>query len=223
MATHPPQEQLQKTEKVSPRAAARREEILAAARKVFVRDGYTATKLLDVAKEAGCAAGTLYTYFENREDLFTAVLQQVEHEMRSASGRIASDDPRELISAANRAYVESYANNAPELALMEQVSQTHPEMHKLRTSRARGFTTRNQRLIKSLQDDGTLASDRDAEMLALSLSIMVSRLCYSVFVENMIHDAGEAGGGATTEEHKARTIERIVSTVNDIWFRTLGL
>src|SRR5699024_11239123 len=80
--------------------------------------------------------------FENREDLFTAVLQQVEHEMRSASGRIASDDPRELISAANRAYVESYADNAPELALMEQVSQTHPEMHKLRTSRARGFTSR---------------------------------------------------------------------------------
>ena len=39
----------------------------------------------------------------------------------------------------------------------------------------------------------------------------------------MIPDAGEAGGGATTEEHKARTIERIVSTVNDIWFRTLGL
>ena len=223
MATHPPQGQLPKTEKLSPRAAARREEILAAARKVFVRDGYAATKLIDVAKEAGCAAGTLYTYFENREDLFTAVLQQVEHEMRSASGRIASDNPRELISAANRAYVESYANNAPELALMEQVSQTHPAMHKLRTSRARGFTTRNQRLIQSLPDDGTLASDRDAEMLALSLSIMVSRLCYSVFVENMIPDTSKAGRGSTTEDHKARMIERIVSTVNDVWFRTLGL
>ena len=68
------------------RGEGRREAILAAARTVFVRDGYAAAKLADVAAEAGCSVGTLYTHFEDRDDLLAEVLRGVEEEMRRSRG-----------------------------------------------------------------------------------------------------------------------------------------
>ena len=61
----------------SPRAAARRQAILAAARRVFVHDGYHSARLTDIAAQAGCSVGTVYTYFEDRSELLSAVLEQV--------------------------------------------------------------------------------------------------------------------------------------------------
>ena len=49
-------------------------EILAAALKTFASKGFTATRLDEVAKEAGISKGTLYLYFESKEALFKAVV-----------------------------------------------------------------------------------------------------------------------------------------------------
>ena len=51
-------------------------EILAAALKTFSSKGYAATKLAEVAKEAGVSKGTLYLYFESKEALFKAVVNE---------------------------------------------------------------------------------------------------------------------------------------------------
>lgn len=50
-------------------------EIIQAARTLFVSQGYSATKVADVAKLAGVQPGTLYVYFENKEALFKAVIE----------------------------------------------------------------------------------------------------------------------------------------------------
>jgi AcrR family transcriptional regulator len=60
-----------------PRAVKRalqRQRILDAARDVFFRDGFMAANLDDVAEGAGVAKGTLYRYFENKAELYVAVL-----------------------------------------------------------------------------------------------------------------------------------------------------
>ena len=57
------------------RKDARPEEIIAAALDVFVERGYASTRLDDVAAHAGVSKGTLYLYFENKEDLFKAVVR----------------------------------------------------------------------------------------------------------------------------------------------------
>ena len=57
------------------RKDARPEEIIAAALELFVERGYAATRLDDVAARAGVSKGTLYLYFENKEDLFKAVVR----------------------------------------------------------------------------------------------------------------------------------------------------
>lgn len=61
--------------KWSRRKEARPGEIIEAALDVFAESGFAATKLGDVAKRAGVVKGTLYRYFDTKEDLFRAVVQ----------------------------------------------------------------------------------------------------------------------------------------------------
>jgi AcrR family transcriptional regulator len=58
------------------RKEARPQELLSAALDLFVERGYLATRLDDVAKNAGVSKGTLYLYFTNKEDLFKAVVRE---------------------------------------------------------------------------------------------------------------------------------------------------
>lgn len=51
-------------------------EILAAALQIFSEKGFAATKLDDVAREAGVSKGTLYLYFESKEVLLKEVVNE---------------------------------------------------------------------------------------------------------------------------------------------------
>ena len=51
-------------------------EIIAAALKLFTNKGFMATRLDEVAKQAGISKGTLYLYFESKEALFKAVVTE---------------------------------------------------------------------------------------------------------------------------------------------------
>jgi AcrR family transcriptional regulator len=57
------------------RKEARPHELLAAALDLFVERGFASTRLEDVARRAGVSKGTLYLYFENKEELFKAVVR----------------------------------------------------------------------------------------------------------------------------------------------------
>lgn len=57
------------------RKTARPAEIIAAALTVFAEKGFAAAKLDEIARRAGVAKGSLYLYFETKEDLFRAVAQ----------------------------------------------------------------------------------------------------------------------------------------------------
>ena len=52
-------------------------EILQAAVDSFVENGFAATRLEDVASRAGVAKGTLYLYFDSKEELFKAVVREI--------------------------------------------------------------------------------------------------------------------------------------------------
>ena len=51
-----------------------RQTVLEAALRLFSRDGYSLTTLSRIAKEAGCSRGPIYWHFENKDDLYEAVL-----------------------------------------------------------------------------------------------------------------------------------------------------
>lgn len=59
------------------RKKARPAEIIDAALELFVTRGFSATRLEDIARHAGISKGTLYLYFDSKEDLFRAVVEQI--------------------------------------------------------------------------------------------------------------------------------------------------
>ena len=58
------------------RKDARPNEILEAALAVFAEKGFAAAKLDDIAARAGVSKGTVYLYFESKEAVFTALVQE---------------------------------------------------------------------------------------------------------------------------------------------------
>lgn len=54
-----------------------RQEIIAAARRVFAERGVSRTTLAQVAEEAGVTRGAIYWHFKNKPDLFFAMMEQV--------------------------------------------------------------------------------------------------------------------------------------------------
>ena len=58
------------------RRAERREQILKSARRLFVRQGYVDTTMLQVAKGARTSIGNLYFYFANKEGLLRHCLSR---------------------------------------------------------------------------------------------------------------------------------------------------
>jgi len=59
------------------RKESRPAEIIEAALDLFVVKGFSATRLDEVAKLAGVSKGTVYLYFDSKEDLFCSVVQQI--------------------------------------------------------------------------------------------------------------------------------------------------
>lgn len=54
---------------------AKRQQILDGAKRVFMKMGFDAASMNDVTREAGVSKGTLYVYFTNKEELFSAMIE----------------------------------------------------------------------------------------------------------------------------------------------------
>ena len=201
-----------KTEvRVTPRSARgirTRTALVTAARVVFERDGYLDARLADISAEAGVASGSLYTYFEGKEEIFRAVAEQVAEEMMHPHlrARTGVTDPRELIDLANREYLRSYKKNAELMGLFEQVSQVDEEFRAVRIERANAFVQRNAKMIRTLQEAGAADTELDPLLTAHALSGMVSRMAFVAYVQKV-----------------PMPFERLVETLNRIWVRALGL
>ena len=60
----------------------RRDEIMAAAKEVFARKGFHDTTIADIAKRAGLAYGSIYWYFDSKDELFHALMAVEESALR---------------------------------------------------------------------------------------------------------------------------------------------
>lgn len=182
--------------------------IVAAARRVFERDGYLDSRLVDIAAEAQCSVGSLYTWFEGKDEVLAAVLLEAQNEMlHPGTGRIASsDDPVALIREANRAYLEAYARNAALNRLLDQVAVVDDRFRRMRRLRADAFVSRNARAISDLQERGLADRALDPQIASLALSSMVSRLAQSIYVHGL--DA---------------PVDEVVEVATRLWTNALGL
>lgn len=72
-----------------------REQLLAAASRVFARSGYHGASMSDIAAEAGFSKGALYWSFASKEELFYALLDELDEQLGTLISASASM-PEEL-------------------------------------------------------------------------------------------------------------------------------
>jgi AcrR family transcriptional regulator len=56
--------------------SAKRRQIIDGARAVFLAQGFDAASMGEIARKAGVSKGTLYVYFDNKEELFEAIVHE---------------------------------------------------------------------------------------------------------------------------------------------------
>lgn len=138
------------------RKDARPQELTAAALALFVEKGFAATKLDEVAARAGVSKGTLYLYFDSKEALFKAVIQEgIVPAIEEGEALLdqPSDDPVQLLQCILFGWWErigntelggipklmlSEARNFPEVAAYYHDTVIHRGLALIRTALARG-------------------------------------------------------------------------------------
>ena len=76
---------------------AKREQILDGAKRVFMEQGFEAASMNDITRAAGVSKGTIYVYFENKEDLFSDMIERERSKLtETVRHALDSDQPLEL-------------------------------------------------------------------------------------------------------------------------------
>lgn len=88
------------------RGRERRAQILAAAEDIFSEIGFTAASIADITRRAGTAQGTLYLYFNSKEEIFREVMLDLGRRIRRESS-LAVEDATDRIDAEIRG-LEAY-------------------------------------------------------------------------------------------------------------------
>lgn len=97
----------------------RRALVLDAARSVFQRLGIEGASIREIAKEAGYTPGAIYSYFENKEAIYGALLAESLERLNAevdAAGASATS-PADLLKAKASAWFGFYAANPRDLDL----------------------------------------------------------------------------------------------------------
>jgi AcrR family transcriptional regulator len=174
---------------------ARRRQILDAARRCFVRNGFHATSMQDVLAEANLSAGAVYRYFRGKDEIIAAIAGEAVAEVVGAlDAAFGADDPPPLDEVLGAAFLAIERVDADQgfarLALQvwgEAVrSPALAEMIRGEVPRLRG---RLARVVRVYQDRGLMAADAPAEQVA---QVLVGLLPGFVFQHALLGDVDPA-------------------------------
>ena len=194
-----------------PRRELTPQKLVAAARVVFERDGFHDARLADVTKEAKVSTGTLYNYFQSKDELFRAVMQGVLDDLtrpavdEDVPPRLPADPVQGIIDA-NRSYVAGYRKNARLMSLLSQVAERDAEVQAIGVAIRDHFEQRLSRAIERWQEQGLAYSDLDPVYAANALAYMVDRFLAEWVALDLPYEE-----------------ERVAETLSKLWVRSLGM
>jgi AcrR family transcriptional regulator len=149
---------------------AKRRQIMAGARDLFLAQGFDAASMGEIARTAGVSKGTLYVYFDSKEQLFEAI---VTDECNRLTERVFSLDPEDrdveaVLTRLGRAYfgILNRPEAMPALRTVIGIAQRMPEIGRkfYESGPARGVATLG-RYLESQVAAGILQVD-DCELAA---------------------------------------------------------
>jgi AcrR family transcriptional regulator len=134
-----------------------REAIIAAARRRFLDDGYTATTIASIAADAGASADTIYKSFGGKAGLLRAMCQDalagagpVPAEQRSDAMQAAQTDPRRMLRGLGTLTTEVAPRIAPLLLLLAAAAETDSAIAQLRADLDAARLTRMTQVAQTL-------------------------------------------------------------------------
>lgn len=188
---------------VSERTADRRAELLEAAVRVFAAKGFHASRVGDIANEAGVAHGLLYHYFRSKEEVLETIFRETWSGLVRETERIEASGVafREQLRRFARIYLGSWLVT-PELVrvLVREVGRS-PEVGE-RVDEIRGLFLALRRIIASASERGEVRADVDVGFAATAF--------YGALEEIL---TGWVLGQLPAEEED---VERAVVTVVDV-------
>ena len=162
---------------------ARRNAIIDAGYQEFALQGFTATKLDDVAVRAGIGKGTIYLYFDSKETLFQEVIRKnlfpIRDEAQSYAAEFKGTATEHLTSHFRRMYKALHQDRMPELVqLVMGEGLRFPEIADFFF---REIISSNQELIQGIikkgVEDGEFRESFNAEFTQILIApAMVSAL-----------------------------------------------
>jgi AcrR family transcriptional regulator len=162
----------------------RRGEIMAASKKVFARNGFHATTISHIAKEAGLAYGSVYWYFDSKDELFHALMSAEGDALRThiaaalaASGQRPEKD-WEPLRVTVQAVLEFFeADMAVTKLLLRDASALGDQFEKHLGSIYERFIDDIEKHMIVAQQLGTVIS-APPRMLAFSLAALIGQLAH---------------------------------------------
>lgn len=116
----------------------RRRTIIAAAEKLFAREGFHNTTIEQVAADIDLSKGTLYLYFQSKEDLFFSILEEkIDNYAHHLKGKLAQcEDLKCAVSIAVSEQLKFLTENHHffRLAVSESTKFEHKPSHEMRHS-----------------------------------------------------------------------------------------
>ncbi|MBX7160509.1 MAG: TetR family transcriptional regulator [Acidimicrobiia bacterium] len=158
----------------------RRRQLLAAAKTVFARKGFHAATIADVAREAKLSYGSVYWYFDSKDDLIHALIESeqeaLRHSVEAAMRSAASDDPLAAVRAAIRAtFVFFESDSRATKLLFRDALALGGAVEKHVHGIYERFIVDVERAIVAGQRAGVLA-DAPAHLAAYSVAALIGQL-----------------------------------------------
>jgi AcrR family transcriptional regulator len=162
----------------------RRVEIMVAAKKVFAGRGFHTTTVAHIAKEAGLAYGSVYWYFDSKDELFHALMSAEGDALRThiaealaASGQ-RPDKSWEPLRVTVQAILEFFeADKAVTKLLLRDASALGDQFEKHLGSIYERFIDDIEKHMIAAQARGTVIS-APPRMLAFSLAALIGQLAH---------------------------------------------
>ena len=158
----------------------RREQIIQAAEEVIFSVGYEQAKMKDIAQKAELSKGTLYLYFDSKEELYMAIFSRGMDILRKEIGEVLTRDLSgiEMIREMGEAYirfVREHPNYFHVLLHYEtiQAQQVKDErnsaMEQICRKHVHDVFTYEKRALQIGMQDGSIDDRHDPHLLALQI------------------------------------------------------
>jgi TetR/AcrR family acrAB operon transcriptional repressor len=192
-------------------ALATRELLLDAAERVFHRRGVSRTTLQEIAQDAGLTRGAIYWHFQNKGELFHAMMERVTLPMMARMTEISpadEDRPLEKIRRNTAAALQQIAHDAQVRRVFEIATHKVEYVDEMLSMRERHISGRNEciddtlRLMQMAHDKGHIRSDMDLRSATLGLFALIGGLKYHWLLDPQAFDL-EAVGAATLDAYLA--------------------